>query len=79
MEAQLMQVRRRRFAYRIGNTFVGVWELAPLDPVLRLAPYQKISFVLARPDEVERKWLRERILQHIEKSREQSARGENHT
>jgi len=67
MTAQYIQVNRRRFAYMLGNTFLGVWELKPLDPALRVQRYQKLSFVFERPDTVERKWLRERIIQQIEK------------
>lgn len=66
-----IQVCRRRFACEVGDTFVGVWELMPISPVLRLRYYQKISFVVARPDTIDRVWLREQVLQRINNGGEQ--------
>jgi hypothetical protein len=62
---QRIQIHRRRFAYKVGNTFVGVWELTPISPILRLRHYQKLSFVVPRPDAIDRAWLRSQIFQRI--------------
>lgn len=65
MTTNKIQVHRRRFAYKAGNTFLGVWELKPVSPLLRLRCYQKLSFVIPRPDAVDRKKIRAEILKRI--------------
>jgi hypothetical protein len=60
-----IQVHRRRFSYKIGGTFLGVWELTPVSPLLRIRHYQKLSFAIPRPDEVDRKKIRAEILKRI--------------
>lgn len=60
-----IQVCRRRFVCEVGDTFVGVRELMSVSPVLRLRRYQKISFAVARPDAIDRLWLRDQIIQRI--------------
>jgi hypothetical protein len=65
-----IQVCRRRFAFTVGITFVGVKECKPINPVLRLMDYPKISFVTERPAEIDRRWLRTLIMERIKQKGE---------
>lgn len=63
-----IQVHRRRFAYRVDCTFIGVWELMPISPVLRLRRYRKLSFAFETDcicGHVDRKKIRKEILCRI--------------
>lgn len=61
MRMQRIQVRRRRFGFKAGNSFVAVKEYAKNGGGARA-----ISFIAALPDEFNRKALRELILRRIE-------------
>jgi hypothetical protein len=62
-----IQVRRRRFGYKVGNTFLGVWEM-PSSWQRAHRGYKDaplICFAIPRPDAVDRKQIRALILQRM--------------
>jgi hypothetical protein len=60
-----IQVHGRRFAWKTGNTFLGVWELMPAEPFLKLTLRSRLSFAIPRPDAIDRKQIRALILQRM--------------
>lgn len=71
-----IQVHRRRFAYKVGCTFVGVWELMSVSPILRLHRYKRLSFAFEADcscGHVDRKRIREEILRRLRGSNETQA------
>src|SRR5262245_23878761 len=64
-EMNRIQIHGRRFAWKTGSTFLGVWELMPVKPIWRLTLRKRLSFAIPRPDSIDRKQIRALILQRM--------------
>lgn len=64
MRTQRIKVQGRRFAYKVGITFIGVWEQRSLREWL-FRKDKTISFVFPRPDEVKRDEITEMVARRI--------------
>jgi hypothetical protein len=66
-----IQVKGRRFSFKAGNTFLGVWERGrrTIDGGVYYGR-GSLSFVIPRPDAIDRKQIRALILQKMGATKE---------